>query len=303
MKDKKKHTSLGVLLAFLGTFLFAFKSIFIKLAYAEGLNSETVLMLRMAIALPIYLSILGYLYFSKRDAMKNLNKKIVVRIIGLGAIGYFLASALDLKGLEYISAGLERLTLFTNPIFVALLGALFFSTPLTKRIIVVLITSYLGLWLMFKQEVLLGSNNSDTIRGIILVLCAALSYSFYMLFGKKTISEVGSVLFTAIAMSVSSVFALVLYFLLFDISKIVISPKAWLWMFLLAIVSTVFPSFLISAAIHRISPLQTSVVGMLSPVITIILAVLILSEPFGIYQFLGIGLVVFGVAVLNFKRK
>jgi drug/metabolite transporter (DMT)-like permease len=44
---------------------------------------------------------------------------------------------LDLKGLETISAGLERLTLFTYPIFTAILGAIFFSTPLTKRIVIV----------------------------------------------------------------------------------------------------------------------------------------------------------------------
>jgi hypothetical protein len=50
-----------------------------------------------------------------------------------------------LKGLETISAGLERLTLFTYPIFTAILGAIFFSTPLTKRIVIVLITTYLGL--------------------------------------------------------------------------------------------------------------------------------------------------------------
>jgi drug/metabolite transporter (DMT)-like permease len=44
-----------------------------------------------------------------------------------------LASLLDLKGLETISAGLERLPLFTYPIFTAILGAIFFSTPLTKK--------------------------------------------------------------------------------------------------------------------------------------------------------------------------
>jgi drug/metabolite transporter (DMT)-like permease len=301
MNNTQQKRSLGLLLAFLGTFLFALKSIFIKLAYFEGLNSDVVLMLRMAIALPIYLGILSYI-FCKKDKSKALTQTTFFSIIGLGFIGYFLASLLDLKGLETISAGLERLTLFTYPIFTAILGAIFFSTPLTKRIVIVLITTYLGLWTMFNQESLLNDSN-DIGTGVILVLFSALSYAFYVLSSKKIISSIGSVLFTAIAMSASSAFVLFFYFLLFDFSQASISHNAWLWVFLLAIVSTVIPSFLISEAIHRISPLQTSIVGMLGPIVTIILAVFILSEPFGVYQILGISLVMLGVGLLTFRRQ
>ncbi|VVH52486.1 Permease of the drug/metabolite transporter (DMT) superfamily [uncultured Gammaproteobacteria bacterium] len=300
MNNTQQKFSLGLLLAFLGTFLFALKSIFIKLAYFEGLNSDVVLMLRMAIALPIYLGILSYIFW-KKDQSKVLTQTTLFSIVGLGFIGYFLASLLDLKGLETISAGLERLTLFTYPIFIAILGAIFFSTLLTKRIIVVLITTYLGLWIMFSQERLLSDSN-DIGSGVILVLFSALSYAFYVLFSKKIISRIGSVLFTAIAMSASSMFVLFFYFLLFDFSQVSISHNAWLWVFLLATVSTVIPSFLISEAIHRISPLQTSIVGMLGPIVTIILAVFILSEPFGIHQILGVSLVVLGVGFLTFRR-
>ncbi|MDC9715232.1 MAG: DMT family transporter [Gammaproteobacteria bacterium] len=298
MNNTQRNIFLGLLLAFLGTFLFALKSIFIKLAYLEGLDADSVLMLRMAIALPIYLGILGYIFWKKRK-FKALTKTTLLSIIGLGFIGYFLASLLDLKGLETISAGLERLTLFTYPIFTAILGSLFFSTPLTKRIIVVLITTYLGLWIMFNQE---SVTNDNTQVGVVLVLLSALSYAFYVLFSKNIISKIGSVLFTAIAMSASSLFVLFFYFILFDFSQVIVSHNAWLWVFLLATVSTVIPSFLISEAIHRISPLQTSIMGMLGPVITIMLAMLVLAEPFGIYQFLGVSLVVLGVGLLIFKR-
>ena len=277
------------------------KSIFIKLAYAQGLDANIVLMLRMAIALPIYLTILVY-FFYKKDTPKALSQKMLIQIIGLGFIGYFLASLLDLKGLEYISASLERLTLFTYPIFVAIFGAMFFSIPLTKRIVAVLLTTYLGLWVMFHQEHLL-SPHSNIELGVILVLLSALSYAFYMLFSKKIIGKIGSVLFTVIAMSVSSVFVLIFYFLLFDFSKTQVSNEAWFWIFMLAIFSTVIPSFLASEAIYRISPLQTSIMGMLGPVVTIVLAAFILAEPFDIHQILGMSLVLLGVGLLTFKRS
>jgi drug/metabolite transporter (DMT)-like permease len=80
MNNALQNTLLGLLLAFLGTFLFALKSIFIKLAYLEGLNSDVVLMLRMAIALPIYLGILGYLFW-KKDKFKALTQTTFFSIV------------------------------------------------------------------------------------------------------------------------------------------------------------------------------------------------------------------------------
>lgn len=293
------HASLGFLFAFLGTALFSLKSIFIKLAYAEGLNTDSVLMLRMAISLPIYLAIIFYLS-RKPHVPKAVIQKNVLFIVFLGFIGYFLSSWLDLKGLEYITAGLERLTLFTYPIFVSILGAVFFKTPLSKQIVITLVLTYLGLWLIFSQEAV--SNSADTKLGVLLVAMAALSYSFYVLFSKGLIHKIGSLWFTALAMSVSSLFVLLYYGATLDWSGLVISPYAWLWVACLALVSTVIPSFMISEAISRVGSAQTGIVGTLGPVITILLAIVILNEPFTLYHLAGIALVMTGVLMLTLRK-
>lgn len=155
---------LGFFFAFLGTGFFSLKSIFIKLAFAEGLDADSVLMLRMAISLPVYLIIM--LILACRSTERQITiRPFFMRIIGLGFIGYFLASWLDLKGLEYISAGLERLTLFAYPTFVAILGALFLRIPLTKSICASLVLTYFGLWLVFRQEMTTAPNSVDTTVG------------------------------------------------------------------------------------------------------------------------------------------
>lgn len=293
------HASVGFLLAFLGTALFSLKSIFIKLAYAEGLNTDSVLMLRMAIALPIYLLIIVRLTRQPNAPVATIRQNLFF-IVFLGFIGYFLSSWLDLKGLEYITAGLERLTLFTYPIFVAILGALFFKTPLSKLIIASLLLTYLGLWLIFSQEAV--NNSADTQLGILLVALAALSYSFYVLFGKGLIQQMGSQWFTALAMTVSSVFVLLYYGITLDWAALAISPYAWLWVSCLALVSTVIPSFMISEAIARVGSAQTGIVGTLGPVITILLAIVILGEPFTRYHLAGIALVMTGVLILTLPK-
>ena len=290
---------IGFLYAFLGTMLFSFKSIFIKLAYAQGLDTNSVLMMRMAIALPIYLLIIIILMKQKKPNVEE-TKEHFGLIVFLGFIGYFLASWIDLKGLEHISASLERLTLFTYPIFVAILGALFFKTPLTKKIIVTLLLSYSGIWIVFSQE--LGVNAGNAVFGTSMVVLSALSFSFYVLLSKKVIQRLGSIWFTSLAMCVSSSFVLLSYALFLDYSVLVITQEAWLWLVLLAVFSTVIPSFMISEAIARIGPAQTGIVGTVGPLLTILLAVIILNEPFSINHVWGIVLVMSGVLLLTFKR-
>lgn len=291
--------TIGFILAIFGTALFSLKSIFIKLAYAEGLNSDSVLMIRMAIALPIYLVILFWLSRVKTKP-EGLNSKLL-KITFLGFIGYYLASYLDLKGLEMISAQLERLTLFTYPFMVAILGALFFKTPITRKVILALFISYGGLLIVFAKEVSLTGEQVPL--GTLLVFLAALSFSFYVLFGKQMINQIGSLWFTTLAMSISSVFVLLHFGLFSDFSNLTITPIAWLWLGLLAIFSTVIPSFMISEAIAKIGPAQTGIVGILGPIVTMGLAITILEEVFTVWHALGMILVIGGVALLTIRRK
>lgn len=296
MSDRLSASAIGFLLAIVGTALFSLKSIFIKLAYAQGLNTDDVLMLRMAIALPVYVAIMLWL---RRQQEAPIVQGKWLQIAFLGFIGYYLSSWLDLKGLEMISAQLERLTLFTYPIWVALLGALFFKTPLTRKILLSLVITYSGLWVAFYQE--LSFSGEQTLLGTLLVFLAALSFSFYVLFGKKLIHRVGSLWFTSLAMTISSLFVLIHYAFLADFSALQVSQQAWLWLALLAVFSTVIPSFMISEAIARIGPAQTGIIGSLGPMVTIVLAVWILQEPFGIWHAIGLGLVIGGVTFLTYS--
>lgn len=298
MSEFRNHPFYGYFLALFGTCLFSFKSIFIKLAYAQGLNTDSVLVLRMAISLPIYLAFIIYLYQYNKQPINDIKNNILM-IIFLGFISYFLASWFDLKGLEYISAGLERLTLFTYPIFVAILGALFFKTPISRKIIVALALSYLGVWIAFNQE--LNTNSNQSFTGIILVLLSALSYSVYVLLSKKMIHKIGSLWFTSVAMTFSSLFVLTYYTVFIDFSRLNVTASAWLWVSSLALISTVLPSFMISEAIVKIGPAPMSIVGTLGPVITIVLAALILEEPFNLNSAFGIIFVISGIMYLTKK--
>ena len=292
---------IGFGLAVVGTLLFSVKSILIKLAYQAGSDADGVMLLRMLMAMPVYALIAWALWQRYPHKGAHISTRTWLALIGLGFMGYFVSSWLDLMGLELISAQLERLTLFTYPIMVAILGALFFKQPLTRKVIFALTLSYIGIWLIYAQEASLGGEG--VAKGTILVALAALSFAFYVLFSRALIAQVGSLWFTSWAMLAACAWVIVFFGVRLDWSEFELNAQILLWTFLLAIVSTVIPSFMISEAIARLGPAQTGIIGSLGPVFTIALAVWILAEPFTLSHLFGFSLVMIGVGVLTIKRK
>ena len=123
----------GYVLAGGGAALFSTKAIFIKLAYMELTDAPLLLALRMLFALPVFGAIGIFTYRRMKAQGKPMPSPLLFAYAALtGFIGYYLASLLDFEGLVYITAQLERLVLFTYPIFVMLLGWAFFGARLTR---------------------------------------------------------------------------------------------------------------------------------------------------------------------------
>lgn len=292
---EKTRLHSGLLLAAGGTAMFALKSIFIKLAYQEGVDTTTLLTLRMMLAIPFYLATLLWLIFKEHQAMPQ--GKNLLAVLGLGFIGYYLSSYLDLQGLNYISAQLERLTLYSYPIMTTLLGWLFLKDVITKRVMLSLLLTYSGVMMLYWHEAnLIGP---DATIGVLFVMAAAFTFSCYVVFSKPYIIQLGSRLFTSIAMLASAAYALLHFGFSNELTDFQVNGAVWFYAVLLAFFCTVLPSFMVSEAIARIGPSKTSIVGTAGPVFTIMLAVILLGEPFGLVHFAGMVLVMLGVALLG----
>lgn len=283
-----------------GAALFATKGIIIKLALIENVDAVTTLTWRMIIATPVFILIgwWGYQHQKSKNADFKIRPSHVVKSALVGILGYYLASYLDFKGLEYITAQLDRLILMTHPIFVVLIGAIAFGRRVTRQMIIALLVSYAGLAVIFVHD--LNIEGSNVVIGTMLVLGAALSYAFYQLLAKPVIDEIGSRLFTSIAMTGAG-FAVVVHFMItHELSDIIVSPNAMWMMFAIGTVATVFPAYLIAASIGHVGPAATAVIGNVAPLVTIVLAVTILGEAFSTSHAIGAFMVIIGV--LYFTR-
>ena len=288
----------GYLLAALGAALFSTKAIIIKLAYDEGIRAETLLALRMSLSLPFYLAIgAAALGRNARSGNALPSPRLLVSAACVGLLGYWFASYTDFLGLIYISAQFERLILFTYPAFVVILGALFFGQSLHPRAFIGIGVSYAGLALIFATK--LTALGSDVARGAALVLAASVAFALYQLLAKPLIGRLGPQLFTCVAMGAAAVPALLQFLLLEPISTLLVSPTMLGYGLALAIGATVLPSFLLNAALHRISAQANATIGTLSPVVTILLAVALLGEEVSWIDAAGTVLVIAGVGLFT----
>ena len=116
--------------------------------------------------------------------------------------------------------------------------------------------------------------------GAALVLSAAIAFALYQLLAKGLIGTIGPRLFTCIAMSGAAVGGAAAVRADAAARQPRSSRRSMLFYgVLLAIGATVLPSFLLNAALQHISAQANATIGTLSPVVTILLAVLMLGEP------------------------
>ncbi|WP_288130203.1 DMT family transporter [Microbulbifer sp.] len=288
----------GYLLALAAAALFSVKAIFIKLAYRHGVDVETFILLRMALALPFYLAILMLL--KRQRAWRPISRRNLLLTVVLGLCSYYLASFLDLQGLRYISANFERLIIYLYPTLVLFLGWCFLRKPISLPQLLCIFGAYAGILLIYWQDQNFSTGAlppswvplNAISWGALLTFGSALSFSFYVAFSEGVIRQLGSRQFTALAMLVASA-AIALHFALqADWSRISQPWQVYGYALTVAFVCTVVPSLMMSAAIAQIGSASTGAIGSSGPVITLIAAALVLGEPFTAYHLGGMAIII-----------
>jgi drug/metabolite transporter (DMT)-like permease len=297
MPHSHRPTLSGLLLATAGAIAFSGKAIIVKLSYLHGVDAVTVIMFRMLFALPFFIA-MGLWAERQAIARENpLTRRDVIDIVGLGFVGYYLSSYLDFLGLQYITASLERLILYLNPTLVVLLGWAVYKKPIQPIRMLAMAISYSGVMLVFSHELSLAGPN--VALGSTLVLGSAVSYAVYLLYSGQLVQRIGSLRLVGWATSVACVCCIAQFVVLRPLSAAVV-PVEVLWLGVLnAVACTVAPVLMVMMAIERIGAALTAQTGMIGPMSTIALGVLLLDEPLNIWIGVGTLLVVSGVFIVS----
>ena len=275
-----------------GSIAFSGKAIIVKLAYRYGVDAVTLIMYRMLFALPLF-AVLAWWAGRGRPALTRRDWLVVT---GLGFSGYYLASFLDFAGLAYITASLERLILYLNPTLVLGIAAVVYKRKVTARQMVALGVSYCGVLLVFGHEVsFLGR---DVAIGAALVFASAVSYAIYLVASGEEVGRIGALRLTGLATSIACLFCIAQFFLVRPLAAFAVAPQV-IWLSVLnATLCTFVPVLMVMMAIERVGASVAAQTGMIGPLSTILMGVVILGEPFTGWVVAGTVLVLAGIWLL-----
>ena len=300
-KVQKAYLLGGTIFILIGAILYSSKAVLVKLAYQYEVDSTSLLTLRMLFALPIYISILLWSKFVKDREKPILSKGFIYAGL-LGIMGYYVASYTDFIGLQYVSAGLERLILFTYPTIVVIILAILYKQKVKPIIWLALILTYIGIGLAFLDKVSV-QESPHLIKGASYIFIAAISYAIYVVGSGQWVKEVGTLRFTSFGMITAAICIIIQHGLTHQWQLFHFHYMIYIYSIIIAVVATVIPSFLIMEGIKRIGATNAAIVGSIGPISTIILAYIFLDEQFGWLQLVGTLVVILGVVIISKNKK
>lgn len=291
----------GFVFTFLGAVLFSTKAIIVKLAFAHThIDAVSLLTLRMIFSLPFFLALA---FFSSGNAgVTKLKPLQWFQVFVIGVFGYYLSSLFDFTGLQYISAGLERLILFLYPTFTLLINAAVFKQKVSRIQQIAVVLTYVGIGMAYIGELSLDTSNSHFVLGSVLIFACAITYAIYIVGSGRLVPIVGAARFTAYSMlsATIGVFAHALF--TGNIHVLESGRTMWVYGLALALLATVIPALLISNGMKRIGANNVAIISGIGPVSTIVQAHFFLHEPIFFVQIAGTALVVVGVLLIGWKN-
>jgi len=274
----------GILLIAISAASFGTLAIFGRFLYADGLDTFTMLFLRFGCAALFMLVIL----LARREKFPR--GKILLQLIGMGALGYVGQSFSYLTAIKFASAGLVALLLYLYPMFVFILSVTVLREKVTWIKIVAIILALFGTALTVDPA-------GGELYGILLAISAALIYSVYIIVGTNVMKHVSAVQSSLVIFaSAATVYGILMAFNGVHLPS---TNSGWVNIIGIILVATVIPVVAFLAGLERIGPTNAAMLSTLEPVVTVLLAAWIFGERLQSIALLGGGMILAAVIILT----
>ena len=274
----------GILLIAISAASFGTLAIFGRYAYADGMDIFTVLFLRFTISA----SIMTIILLLRKEPFPR--GRILLQLIGMGALGYVGQSFSYLTAIKYASAGLVALLLYLYPMFVFVLSVIVLREKITWIKILAIVIALIGTALTVDPA-------GGQLKGILLAIFAALIYSVYIIVGTNVMKHVSAVQSsTIIFASAGAVFGI---FTAVNGASFPASNSGWFAISGVVLIATVIPVVLFLGGLERVGPTNAAMLSTLEPVVTVLLAAWLFQERLNLVSLLGGGLILIAVILLT----
>ncbi|MDG2482758.1 MAG: DMT family transporter [Alphaproteobacteria bacterium] len=291
----RRRELIGIACVLISALALSLKGILAKFIFAEGVDVATLLAIRYTLTLPMLVVVALWL---KGGATAL---RMPWRDFGLGAvgglIGYYVAGLLDFTALEMIDVSVERVLLFSFPVFVLLLDGLRRRRPPPRRQILALILAEAGIIMVMgvTDPAIFFAN----LEGGLFAIASAFAFAIYFMMNQSLGPRLGSARM-ALAAVAGATLGIDLHFVAFaSFDSLAMSGTAWLLIVAIAIFCSVVPFLLVTEGIRRVGAARSALISTVGPVATLGLAALVLDEVLTFEQLAGAGLVIGSVMALE----
>jgi len=212
----------------------------------------------------------------------------------LGLTGVTLYHVFQNLGLRFTTASNSSLIISANPVFIALLDHFYLKEEMTLKRVFGITLAFFGIILIIGPLRL--AFNPMGVIGDLLSLGAGLSWAFYSVFGKKILANYGAQRVTMFSMIFGTLF---LFPILLVSEKPALPTSIWIW-FLLIILSLFCSGmayFFWYKALEEVSPTKAGVSLFFLPIVSVLVARLVLLESLDTSFIMGALLVMLGVVI------
>ena len=274
----------GIILIAISAASFGTLAIFGRYAYAENIDTFTLLFLRFGFSA----SFMTWILILRKEPFPR--GRVLAQLIGMGGIGYAGQSFLYLTAIKYASAGLVALLLYLYPFFVAILSMIFLKEKLTRTKAIALVIALCGTALTVGPV-------SGQLIGAVMAIVAALGYSIYIIVGANVMKHVSPFQSSAVIFTSASV----VYGVLTFSNGIHLPQTNFGWMVIagIVVVSTIIPVTTFLAGLERVGPTNAAMLSTVEPIVTVLLAIILFGDKLLPIVLIGGALILIAVVILT----
>lgn len=282
---------MGPLVCLLSAVAFGLMAVFAKLAYDDGVSVGALLLVRFGLAGAILLTVAQL-----KGRFRGLSREAVVAGLLMGAVGHAAQAGLYLAALTHVDASLVALVFCVYPLLVMAAAAAIGRDRFSRERGIALVLAFAGVALV------LGGATAARfdLVGVGLALGSAIVYTGYILVGDRVAGADPLAFAALVCCGGFGTYAATS--LVSGGPDLGFAAQGWLWLTLIALVSTVAAIILFFAGLARVGPSVASLLSMIEPVVTVAGAALVFGESLSLQQALGAALVLGAVVLVQAGR-
>ena len=289
----EKKASLNIIAA---AALWGCIGLFLKLLTAAGLTSMQGVALRALVGCLFY----GlFLFLTDRNALR-VALPDCPWFLGTGVCSLLFFNWCYFNAITLSSMSVAAVLLYTSPVFVTLMSALFFREKITPVKITALIVTFAGCVLVTGLFPL--GQAPISLQTILFGLGAGFGYALYSIFGKFVLKKYSPATVTFYTILTSALFSLPLSGLHTNLAALA-DGRAWAGALGVGVLCCALPYHLYTSGLKDAEPGRAAILATVEPFVAAGLGILLFLEAVTPWKLLGMAAILGAVLLLNLPEK